>query len=53
MKFEVKIKNGIMYVIRHMAGGDFVEIKTPLRPNPVRGFVRKAMACEPPLKKSA
>ena len=53
MRFEVEIKNGIKYTIRHMAGGDLVEIKIPYRAKPIKGFVRKAMTCEPPLKKSA
>lgn len=53
MRFEVEIKNGIMYIIRHMAGGDLVEIKIPLRSKPVRGFIRKMIVNEPGLRKSA
>lgn len=53
MKFEVEIRNNIKYIIRHIAGGDFVEIQTPLRQRPVRGFIRKAMVDEPELRKSA
>ena len=53
MRFEVEIKNGITYVIRHMPNGDLVEIKTPLRSKPARGFIRKMIVNEPGLRKSA
>lgn len=53
MKFEVDIKNNITYTVRHMAGGDLVEIKTPLRSKPVRGFIRKMIVNEPGLRKIA
>lgn len=53
MRFEVEIKNGIKYTIRHMAGGDLVEIKIPYRAKPVKGFVRKAMTDAPVMRRSA
>ena len=53
MKFEVDIRNDITYTVRHMPNGDLVEIKTPLRSKPVRGFIRKMIVNEPGLRKSA
>lgn len=52
MKFEVDIKNNITYTVRHMAGGDLIEIKAP-RSKPVRGFIRKMIVNKPGLRKSA
>lgn len=53
MSFEIVIKDNIEYTVRHMAGGDLVSIKAPYSAKPVRGFIRKIMAVEHEIRKSA
>ncbi len=53
MKFEIEIKDGITYTVRHMAGGDLVEIKPSGSEKAVRGFIRRIKAAKPEMRKSA
>ncbi len=53
MKFEIEIKDGITYIVRHTAGGDLVEIKSCCSEKAVKGFIRRIKAVKPEMRKSA